>query len=129
MTSCRRSIAPSTFGNWPGSVARSCRGIFVSVSNATRCGLPWSGLYGATAGLRERVLTLFKARCIGNHNWNNVLSHLQRIERSMAYHPDIGLPPEEVVQKRQYLAHLRQRPGAPVSSVVAHRIEMDALCH
>src|SRR5262249_44007178 len=32
MTSCRRSIAPSTFCNWPGSAARSCRGIFVRVS-------------------------------------------------------------------------------------------------
>src|SRR5262249_52182038 len=32
MTSCHRSIAPSTFCNWPGSVARSCKGIFVRVS-------------------------------------------------------------------------------------------------
>src|SRR5262249_52354236 len=36
MTSCRRSIAPSTFYNWPGSVARSYRGIFVRVSNGMR---------------------------------------------------------------------------------------------
>src|SRR5438067_5888964 len=32
MTSCRRSIALSTFCNWPGSVVRSWRGIFVRVS-------------------------------------------------------------------------------------------------
>src|SRR5262245_7610151 len=32
MTSGRSSIAPSTFCNWPGSAARSCRGIFDRVS-------------------------------------------------------------------------------------------------
>src|SRR5438128_10757109 len=32
MTSCRRSIAHSTFCNWPGSAARSWEGIFVRVS-------------------------------------------------------------------------------------------------
>src|SRR5262245_1279187 len=36
MTSCRRSIAPSTYCNWPGFVARSFRGIFVRVSKRNR---------------------------------------------------------------------------------------------